>query len=84
MITKAQLSERGANEFHYGECKIGPRGGVSKGVIVRRGGPTKSNSREVEKFSVAIVGSDKVDEINQDNAKEFHMVSECPLESYNG
>jgi hypothetical protein len=87
MVTKEQAIRAGEwrTEFHYGECKkiVGPRGGVTiKQVRVRSNGKCKTWKTRPEEFSLPYAyGLYDHGYIDNRNCSEFHLESECPLNS---
>ena len=89
MITKAQ-----AKALHYGETlhytgrrdctrTVGPRGGVRESVTnVRVSGQCKEWKRSPERFRVPVkYGLYESSAIDETNASDWHLSSECPLDS---
>jgi hypothetical protein len=88
MITKKQARDSRTQyaEIHYTgkhECKrvIGPRGGETLTITrVRANGKCQTWKRDEKRFRLPIkYGMWEYYEINQDNAGDFHLASECPL-----
>lgn len=81
MVTKEQAMT--ANYFHTNECKRrkpAPNGkNLDYCVVWRRNGSTQTWKTQPERFRVPIkFGLYKYGEINETNAWQFHVSTECP------
>jgi hypothetical protein len=84
MITKDQaVNLKYREELHFGECQriVSPHGVVKLKIVrVRVFGRTKTWVRSPERFQVPIKhGLYEGGYINEGNAQNFHLPSECPL-----
>ena len=86
MITKEQLFSTNERTFHYTgrhECTktVGPRGGVKVNVTcVRQSGSVKTWKTRPNDFHMPVkYGMYESFWVDQNNAHEFHLASECPL-----
>ena len=81
MVTIQQAQT--AQNFHEGECvrRVGERGGVTTMIRNwRRGGKTKFWKTRPTEFQIPIkYGLYASGYINELNAKDFHVSTECPL-----
>lgn len=72
------------DEFHRGECvrTHGPRGGIDEQIEQwRRNGATKTWKHEPDRFRVPVkYGMRGYSYLDDTNAEEFHLASQCPLE----
>ena len=93
MVTKEQAVELISNvygpvfkynHFHYGTCTkyVGARGGIKYGCTrVRRNGQTKTWQTRPDEFKIPVkYGLKRYGYIDHNNAKDFHVASECPVE----
>lgn len=88
MVTKEQAIT--ARHFHYigkHDCSktVGPRGGITTRITeVRASGKCQTWKRDPLRFRLPIkYGLYESWEITQDNAADFHIESECPLDQQN-
>lgn len=87
MVTKEQLfNADGMVHLHYTgkhRCSktVGPRGGVTVNVTeVRQSGSIKTWKTRPNDFHMPVkYGLRESWYVDQDNAKDFHLASECPL-----
>lgn len=83
MITKEEAINPANIYFHEGQCKriIGPRGGITTRVTVwRRNGQTKTWKTRPNEFRIPVKhGFYSYGYINELNAGEFHLESDCNL-----
>lgn len=86
MITREQALT--AHHFHYTgkhDCKrtVGPRGGITTTITeVRCSGKTQTWKRDTTRFRVPVkYGMYEYSEINQDNAGDWHVGGDCPLDT---
>lgn len=81
MVTKEQAMTE--NEFHYGDCRkvVGPRGGVRFDIrTVRRNGATKVWKTRPNEFRMPYkYGMWEHGYIDQYNASDFHVASDCTI-----
>jgi hypothetical protein len=89
MVTKDQAMRAGSTwggaDFHYGECTrtVGPRGGVTvRTETWRVNGKCKVWKTRPAEFSLPVkFGLRDFGYITDRNAAEFHLASECPLQT---
>lgn len=86
MITYDQAMT--AREFHYGACTetVGPRGGITRKVEAwRANGVIKTwKTRDGEWRLPIKYGMRGYSYMDQNNAEDFHVASECPLNKAEG
>jgi hypothetical protein len=84
MVTKEQAVNPEVREFHEEGCKriVGKRGGVTLALVHwRRNGKTKTWKTRPTHFSVPVkYGLYGYGYITHDNAHEFHVAADCPLD----
>ena len=71
------------DEFHHGTCTRThkSRGGEQTSVeVCRRSGPTQTWKTPPDAFSTPITWGRSHGYIQRDNADQFHLAKECPLE----
>ena len=83
MVTKEQAIRGG--EFHYVECKrtVGPRGGITTKIETwRANGKCQTWKTRPDEFKLPIkYGLKDYSYLTNSNCKDFHLSSECPLDS---
>ena len=94
MVTKTQLEKLtndrfGQLSFHYTgrhDCSrtLGPRGGVTENITrVRQSGSMKTWKTRPNDFHLPVkYGMYESAWIDQDNAGQFHLASECEVSSF--
>lgn len=86
MVTQTQATT--ARDFHYGTCTetVGPRGGITRKVEAwRANGAIKTWKTRKGGWRLPIkYGMRRYGYMDQNNAGDFHVASECPLEKTEG